>query len=106
MPRDGPRGTRPQAHCPLRWLSFGQGWVKAEVRGPLRAVCMHVCAHSGGRAGQPRVEESLSLAEGLGCGWKEPRWASDSRESLNHIGAAMGRLPGAWREGGRHRLVI
>ena len=34
---------------------------------------------------------------GGGGGFREPGWDGTSWGSLNHIGAAMGRLPGAWR---------
>lgn len=68
--------------------------------------CVHVPSGRVGRVAETHVGDSLSLAEGPGNGWKELHWAGTSLESLNHIGAAVGRLPGAWREGGRHMLVI
>lgn len=92
----------------LVWQGFWR-WSKLDshptvgVSAPCSVVCvchlcttvMYVCIVGGGGGGQPYADESLSLAEGAGLEGATLGWVLPG--SLNHIGAAMGRLPGAWR---------
>lgn len=104
------RGAQALPHVLRDGLSW-QGcwrWSKLDshpavgASGPLRCgaraspvhvpvCCWGVC----GGGGQPCAEERLSLEEGAGLKGATLGW--DLPGSLNHIGAAMGRLPGAWR---------
>lgn len=65
---------------------------------------MYVCILGVGDGRQLWEDENLSLAEGAGLERATLGW--DLPESLNHIGAAMGRLPGAWRTEREAQAVI
>lgn len=60
----------------------------------VHVCCWGVCGRGRG-GGRPCAEERLSLEEGAGLEGATLGW--DLPGSLNHIGAAMGRLSGAWR---------
>lgn len=112
MWRDRPTEHKTPGTGPLRCLSLGkdagggQSWTLTRRRvwvtphpvtcaSPVYdCLCPRVCCW-GGR-GHPDLCGQKPEAGG-GGGFREPGWDGTSWGSLNHIRAAMGRLPGAWR---------